>query len=261
MVELRLHSYLCVKAELDHAVVSLPSFSLSVHATDTSPETNCAFPRAQPPEEWSRAILTLRRAFVERQRRPYVRFLESLSPALASALSVAGFVEVQRASVMLCTPETLHFPSAVSGLTLHSLSSTSPFEDVEAGWNLNALGFDPTAALATPEDVERFRRSLVTSRAFIARLNGEGVGAGMFDEVRNGVTELAGITTLAPYRCRGIAAALTAGATQSAFDQGVQLAFLVAANEQAGRVYERIGFRQLTTLLEWSVPQAEVLEQ
>src|SRR5262249_49468748 len=140
--------------------------------TDQSPETNYALPQAQPPEEWGSSVLALRRAFVERQRHPCVRFLESLSPGLANALSVAGFVEMQRTSVMLCTPETLHLPPTVPGLTLHALSSTSPIEEVEAGWNLNALGFDPTAAQATPEEVEQFRRSLVTSRAFIARLNG-----------------------------------------------------------------------------------------
>lgn len=152
---------------------------------------------------------------------------------------------------MLCTPETLRPPPVIPGLTLLALSSTSPFEEVEAGWNLNALGFDPAAAPGTPEEVEAFRRGLVTSRAFIARLNGQGVGAGMFDEIHDGVTELTGITTLMPYRGRGIAAALTAGAAQNAFAQGVQLAFLVADNEQAGRVYERIGFRHVTNLVEW----------
>jgi predicted GNAT family acetyltransferase len=59
----------------------------------------------------------------------------------------------------------------------------------------------------------------------------------------NGVTELVGITTLGPFRRRGIAASLTAYMTDQALAHGATTVFLTAANEPAGRVYERVGFR------------------
>ena len=37
--------------------------------------------------------------------------------------------------------------------------------------------------------------------------------------------------------------------TQSAFRDGVRVAFLSAADERAGRVYERVGFRRYATAL------------
>jgi predicted GNAT family acetyltransferase len=52
-----------------------------------------------------------------------------------------------------------------------------------------------------------------------------------------------GITTLAPFRCRGIATYLTAFATQVAFAHGADLVFLVPENAQAHRIYERVGYK------------------
>ncbi len=76
----------------------------------------------------------------------------------------------------------------------------------------------------------------------------------MFNPPIAGLAELVGITTLEPYRRRGIAAFLTAHMTQVAFAQGVDTVFLTAADERAGRVYERVGFRPCTTLLGYSDP-------
>jgi predicted GNAT family acetyltransferase len=64
----------------------------------------------------------------------------------------------------------------------------------------------------------------------------------MFEVIHEGITELVGITTLAPFRRRGIATFLTAFATHTAFTQGAKATFLVPENEQAGRVYERVGY-------------------
>jgi len=60
-----------------------------------------------------------------------------------------------------------------------------------------------------------------------------------------------GITTLAEYRRQGIGAALTAAMTRAAFDSGVEVVFLIAANEAARRLYERLGFRTVAKLLEY----------
>ena len=65
----------------------------------------------------------------------------------------------------------------------------------------------------------------------------------MYTPPYGGVTELAGITTLDRFRGRGIATALTAYMTQSAFTQNCDLVFLTTSNPIARRAYERAGFQ------------------
>jgi predicted GNAT family acetyltransferase len=99
------------------------------------------------------------------------------------------------------------------------------------------------------EDAERFRQQLVTGRALTGRLGGEAVAAGAFNPPRGGLAELVGITTLAHARRRGVATSLTAQLARTAFACGVETAFLTAADDEAGRVYERVGFRRVGTML------------
>jgi predicted GNAT family acetyltransferase len=85
--------------------------------------------------------------------------------------------------------------------------------------------------------------------AFLARLDGRPVGAGLYTTPFDGLTEVTGLATSKPFRRRGIATALTALAVQTAFEQGVEAVYLTAADERAGRVYERVGFRRFVTML------------
>jgi predicted GNAT family acetyltransferase len=124
-------------------------------------------------------------------------------------------------------------------------------EDIKDGWNVNSRGFDPKPIEATDTIADEFRKTLITSRAFTAYLRDQAVAAGMFTEIKDGLTELVGITTLPEYRRLGIGAALTAAMTRAAFDSGVEVVFLIAGNAEAARVYERIGFRTIANLLEY----------
>ncbi len=80
-------------------------------------------------------------------------------------------------------------------------------------------------------------------------MGGAPAGVSVFGQPIDGVSEIAGIATLALFRRRGIASCLTAHAVQAAFTLGVNTACLTAANQAAGRVYERIGFAQFSTML------------
>jgi ribosomal protein S18 acetylase RimI-like enzyme len=105
-------------------------------------------------------------------------------------------------------------------------------------------------------EVMQFRQELTQACAFSAQLNGRPAGAGMFVAPYDGLTELTGITTLAPFRRQGIASALTAAAAQTAFAQGIEAVFLSAATEEAGRIYERLGFQPAGALLTFEDEQA-----
>jgi ribosomal protein S18 acetylase RimI-like enzyme len=151
--------------------------------------------------------------------------------------------------LLVCTAETFCPAPPLPGLEYVVISSESSLEDVKEGLDTNELGFNPEAPATSLEDAEAFRAQLATSRAFIAKLNNEPVAAGMFTPPVDGIAELVGITTLVPYRGRGIAAALTSEIVRVAFAHNVDLAFLRTDSPIAYRVYERIGFSPVAALI------------
>jgi len=113
---------------------------------------------------------------------------------------------------------------------------------------------------ASKGDAVRFLRAMGAGRAFVARVEGQAVGVGMYTDPFDGVTEVVGLATLEPYRGRGIATALTARAVQTALAQGAEVVCLVAADERAGRVYERVGFIRRATMLAYiDAPRAQAV--
>jgi ribosomal protein S18 acetylase RimI-like enzyme len=78
------------------------------------------------------------------------------------------------------------------------------------------------------------------------------VGAMMYTAPLDGLTELAGGTTLEAYRRRGIGAAMVAAAAAAAFERGVEITFLTAASEYASHVFQRAGFEWYGTGLAYA---------
>jgi predicted GNAT family acetyltransferase len=103
----------------------------------------------------------------------------------------------------------------------------------------------------TSEDVEKSLASFQRPNwhAFLGRIAGQAAGIAVYGEPLGGISEIAGIATRPAFRRRGIAAFLTAHALQAAFQQGTKIACLTAADERAGRVYERVGFRPFSIML------------
>ncbi|MGH9176575.1 MAG: GNAT family N-acetyltransferase [Vicinamibacterales bacterium] len=197
------------------------------------------------------SLLAQIRARVRASARPtHIEIIEELFPRLSAALVPRGFLVVVREPLLVCTPAMLRPVTDIPGLTYITLTRDSPMPEIREGMDVNERGFDPGFVGPTSEqDAERFRRTLGAARAFTARQDGVAAAAGMHNVPFDGVTRLVGIATLEPFRRRGIAAALTAQITRSAFDSGVDLAFLAAASDDAQRVYERIGYRVAGTIV------------
>ncbi len=247
----RVQAYLHTKASAVSTRVVLPPFTLHLHPTNPRPDHSYAIPHAPVPLIKSETLDDLCATFAARQRTPHLLFLDEYAPALLTAVPAAGFGETSRAHVMICTPQTLRAPARSERATIVTLSSESSLDEIKEGLDVNALGFDPDAAGATDAEAAEFRRTLHASRAFTLRLDGQGVSAGMFIPIHDGVTELVGIATLTPYRRQGLAAVMTAAIAQAAFEAGADLVFLAAASHEAGRVYARVGFRSCATLLHY----------
>jgi GNAT superfamily N-acetyltransferase len=150
---------------------------------------------------------------------------------------------------------------AVDGLTITALTGDSFLDDAQAFIATQRQGWDPANTQpVTREDAEQLLQTSVrTGVCFLARLHGQPASAGVSTQPFDGVTEIAGIATLLPMRRRGIATALTGHAVRTAFAQGVEMACLSAGDEQASRVYERVGFHACATMLAYSVPAGQPL--
>jgi ribosomal protein S18 acetylase RimI-like enzyme len=246
----RLQAYLRHSARRQYEAVAVPPFTLFFHPTAALPYFNYAIPDEATGGDLQRPLARLRAEFNAHGRQPRLEFIEAFAPQLAAALRAAGFVEEARLDLMICTADTYRPAPPVPGLTVSELAGRSPLADAQAFLATQRQGFDPgDTTSATVAQAEQFLQRLGEGRAFLARLDGQPVGAGALAAAFDGLAEVAGIATLEPFRRRGVASVLTSEAVRTAFVQGVEVALLTAADEHAGRLYERIGFRPYATLL------------
>ena len=245
----RIHRYIIASRQVDAeppTVMVVGPFTVLLHPSDAAVERNIAVPSAQDvgaPDGWRES---LRAAFLSHGRKPAVQWIAPYAPQLETVLQAAGFTEHSRNTVLACAPGELRAPAPLPGLSVITISDVSSVAEMRENLDANAFGFDPAHAQpATDEQAARFLAELTSARAFTARRDGRAVGAGMYIEPREGVTELAGIATLEPFRGQGIAAALTTSMTQVAFANGCDLVYLTTTNPVAARVYARVGFQPI----------------
>jgi GNAT superfamily N-acetyltransferase len=246
----RLQTYLRHSARRQYEAVAVPPFTLFFHPTAALPYFNYAIPDEATGGDLQRPLARLRAEFNARGRQSRLEFIEAFAPELAAALSAEGFVEEARLTLMICTVDTYRPAPPVPGLTVSALTGLSPLADAQAFLATQRQGFDPGDTTSTTmAQAEQFHQRLADERAFLARLDGQPVGAGTLVAAFDGLAEVAGIATLEPFRRRGVASVLTSEAVRTAFLQGVEVALLTAADEHAGHLYARLGFRPYATLL------------
>ncbi len=250
----RLQAYLRHSAHRQYDAVSVPPFTLFFHPTDDLVYFNYAIPDqptpGDPVQDLREPLAALRAAFAAHGRQPRFEFIAEFAPDLAPALHAAGFVEGARQQLMICTPDTYRDAPTVAGLTITTLSANSPLAGALDFLTTQRQGFDPAdQTTATQQQAQQCLQELQNNAAFLARLDGQPVGVGMYTAPFDAITEVVGIATREAFRRRGIGAAITGRAVQAAFTQGATIACLTAADERAGRLYERVGFHPFATML------------
>lgn len=251
----RIQDYLRENLRRSFEVVPLAPFTLFFHPQDPLKYFNYAIPDGPdlPGSPALAEIFTrLRAAFRQRGRVARFEFFEAFAPGLPAALRANGFFEEDRQWSMLCTPSAFRPAPAVEGLEITAVHPDSPGADIRDFLIAQRQGFNPQdTSVPSEEEIARERANYRAHgwRAFLGRVGGAPAGVSAFGQPIGGVSEIAGIATPVPFRRRGIASCLTAQAVQAAFAQGVDTACLTAANQAAGRVYERIGFAQFSTML------------
>lgn len=230
--------------------VRIPPFTAFFHPFDALVYLNYAIPDGPVTGDTREALRRLRAEFEARQRTPRFEYIDALAPQLAGMLRAAGYRQEAEARLMVCTRDTFTPIRAPDGLTLSVLTPESPREEARAFCATTQEGFVPgTPPVISDEEVSKALADLKNGRAFLARMDGKPVAGGLFSSPHQGTSELAGVATLQEWRGRGIGAALVSRAAEEAFARGVEVLFLSTITEQAGRLYERAGFRFLTRML------------
>jgi ribosomal protein S18 acetylase RimI-like enzyme len=252
----RIQAQLRASAHQNYAAVAAPPFTYFFNPDDPSPWSNYAIPDASVAGDLTAALTALVAAFHARERLPRFEFVEEFAPHLAPALTAYGFVEEMRALLMACTPNAYQPAAPIPGVTVKELTASAPLSAIQAFLTVQRRGFgDEAASAVTATDAQQFRARFQTMRLFAAYAGEQMVSAGSLQSAHSGVTEIAGIATLRPFRRQGIGTLLTAYAAQSAFAQGLEAVFLTAGSAEAGRVYERVGFQTIGSGLAYSLPE------
>lgn len=253
----RIQSYLRELVRSQCEAVSLPPFTLFFHPSSAFSHFSYAIPEAPIAADnpaLPDTLACLRKAFEERGRTPRFEFFEAFAPELPALLLANGFTEEARQWSMICTPVTYRSAPAVEGLEVIDLTPESSEEHLRGFVIAQHEGFnEDSTANPTGDDLERIRVLMRTGwNCMLARLDGEPAAAASFGKIIDGVSEVAGIATRPAYRRKGIATLLAGRCTQMIFAQGGQIATLTAADESAGRVYEKVGFHPFSTMLAYS---------
>lgn len=230
-------------------VLEIGPFTLFFSRNSTEAYYNYAVPNQPGDGDLAAPLAALRHAFAARACQPRFEFIAEYAPELPAMLEDHGFTEESRLQLLLCTPGTLLPPPARTDLYVVTLDQHAPAEALHENMNVNELGFNPNAVPVGLAEADDFRYRLGNGRMFTAYLGGQAAGAGMYTAPLDSLTELVGIATLPEFRRQGVAAAITAHAAQEAFAHGAAAVFLSAADAQAGRVYERVGFQPYATVV------------
>ena len=240
----RIQSQLRASAAATFDAFAIPPFTCYTNPDDSDPGYNYAIPDEPILADPGQPLDDLASFYRSRGCVPRFEFLETYAPSLVSVLLARGYRLEMRSYLMTCTPTDGLRPSSIPGGRVRALSAASPLSDFQAMMTVQSRSFGAAdAPETTTEQAEQFRRRFAASTFFVAELDGQIVSAGGFTPPATGAAEVVGIATLPAYRGRGMAGLLTSEIAASAFSQGVDLLFLTAGDEAAGRVYGRVGFR------------------
>ena len=233
----------------------LPPFVLLFNPDDPSPHTNYASLSGEPPPgALSYTLGRMEARFRARGRAPRLEYLEDALPGLTAALVARGYQQEMQSLLMRCEPDEARPGPTPLGLRLGRLGPAAPLEHFHAFREVQWAAFGAHGATPGMEATEQFRARFADLWCYVAWQGEVPVGAGSLTPPHEGVAEVAGVATRPGYERRGIGSALTARIMRDAFDAGVDLLFLTAANAGAGRIYARLGFQPCGHGLAYSLP-------
>ena len=244
---LRLQNYLYDKAEDPYFnLTMLLPFVAYQHIRNSDLYHNYAVPIHQISGDISEELRQLSIHFMANDKNPAVRFFDGLYPTLGIKLGKLGYTLHEQKSIMICSPQMFSPPPPMVNLQIVPLSLQSSVEEVKEMLDTEARSQDSMATLATEFEAVEFRSNLGAQQAFSLRLDGQGVAAVMYEQIRDNITEIKGVSTVSAYRGRGIGSIATAHATRTAFQSGAEAVFVQIGDTRTVNLFRRLGYRHTT---------------
>jgi ribosomal protein S18 acetylase RimI-like enzyme len=191
--------------------------------------------------ETLKALTKLRAAFKKRKARLEIEYNEACFPNVGSWLEGAGMKLLERNPLMSCRPEAFKAFDMPEGVHLTQLSVRATPAELEAFQSIRWTDGGEIDRPAPPVEKLRADMARPNSVFLLAWLEWEPAGTGVSYSVK-GTSEIVGVVTRKALRRRGVAAAITSELVRRHFANGGDFVFLDAANDDAARVYERLGF-------------------
>jgi GNAT superfamily N-acetyltransferase len=233
-------------AARDREVERIGPFTATFSRHSVSPFLNYAIPdeAAEPTASDAAALID---AYQRRDLLPRLEYLPGLAPAVEPALLAAGFTVEDRLPLMECPPGSAIDQPVPAGFALGAPETDDDFRALLTTQH-EAFGEGPP----TDDDVEDSRRLVAAGGlACLARdtTSGDPAGGGACTALRDGMAEVAGIGVRDKYRRRGLGGVITLHLTRAAHEAGADTVFLTPAGDPQERVYARVGFRRIDSVL------------
>lgn len=236
------------------AVRALPGFVACIDEASANPFLSVAVPDGADPDDWAAALNALAAHFASAGRRARVEAFAELRPGLLAAADAAGWTRAMTAPVLVLEPGALAAPPLPSG------GAYRPFDPEETGRIEAALRGQQVAFGGAADDagaldwLPSLRAGLREGRVRSGAVDVAGAPvAGAVLQYGGGFAELAGVWTHPDHRRRGHARVACHALLAEAFDGGLPLAWLSAA-EGALRLYEGLGFVRVGTQVNLEAP-------
>ena len=191
-------------------------------------------------DDTAKATTKLRSTLKKHKAALEIEYNETAFPQVGAWLEAAGLKLEERNPLMSCRPEAFK-PFGAPGVELTRLTPTSKPVELQSFQSIRWTNGGDNDRAAPP--VERLQKELANSTSvyLLGWLDWEPAGTGVSHSLK-GAAEIVGVVTRAEMRRRGVAATVTSDLVTRAFANGDDFVFLDAANDEAARIYERLGF-------------------
>jgi GNAT superfamily N-acetyltransferase len=203
-------------------------------------------------EELTTAALdTIERFFSDRGASTSHEICPLVGPSKIALLCDRGYRPIEVSSVLYRSVEP---PAPLEDSGINVIVAGPKEAPIWADINARAWTHDHPELLPFMQDFGTMAAARDYGSCFLAEFEGQPAAAGSLS-IHDGVAVFAGAATLAEFRCRGLQGALLQARLQYAFEQGCNLAMMVAeAGSNSQRNAERKGFRIAYTRTKWQLP-------
>lgn len=243
----KIQDYQRFYASIECKPISASGFTVYLHESDMRPNSNFAIPRSSKIPKIRESLLSLRKLFELRGRKPRIEFLAEYSPSLAKELPSNNFFEEMRMPLVCCHSDEFQDVRSPTSITTKEITNQSPLSEIKDILVIQRECFGHSVSLAE-ESLIAYRESLTIS-PFLALLDGKPVAVVFLGPPHDGISEVIGLATIPPFRRRGIATSLLTVVFRRAFDDGVDWLFASAGSDYSFRALTKIDSFPCATLV------------